>query len=267
MTSEQGYPAAELWPTLNVLDGGGFGDYDLPDSDALVGRTLSLQMSGETLELHFAGPGRLAWRVTDGKRQGAAGREACTVKENGQDLFLVMWASAADRQLAASIVLDLRAGLATIVRSRVVEADGRGRVDEVIEHGALDREPAGELHAPSSDLVGRRVLYVYGPDNAYEHIYLNEHAYTWHCLAGAERGLADTDACTTIRIAPDVYLFCWREKVVPCDGVVLINFAEHRSTGRIFGYDTGEQATNAIAMGARSVLLGETRHDPSLWTR
>ena len=267
MSTEHGYPAAELWPTLNILDGSGFGDYDLPDTDAIVGRTLSLHMSGETLELHFAGADRLTWRVTDGRRRGADGREACRVKENGKDVFLVVWVSATDDRLAVSVVLDLRAGLATIVHSRVVEAHGRLQVDEVIEHGAIDREPAGELHAPSTDLVGRRVLYVYGPDNAYEHVYLNEHAYTWHCLAGAERGLADADACTTIRIAPDIYLFCWREKVVPCVGVVLINFAEHRSTGRIFGYDTGEQATNAIAMGARSVVLGETRHDPSLWTR
>lgn len=265
MSVEGGYPASELWPTLNILDGGGFGEYDLPDSDALGGRAFTLNLGGETLELTFAGDSRLAWRVAEGERRDEEGREACTVKENGRELFLVNWVSAADENVAMTVVLDLRDDLTTVVRSRVVEDGGRRRVEERIDHGAIGGAPAGATHAPSTDLVGRRVLYVYGRDNAYEHIYLNEHAYTWHCLAGAERGLADTDACTAIRIAEDVYLFCWREKVVPCDGVVLINFAEHRSTGRIFGYDDEARATNAIAMGARSVVLNETRHDPGLW--
>ncbi len=63
----------------------------------------------------------------------------------------------------------------------------------------------------------------------------------------------------------DVFLFAWQEKVVPCDGIVAINFDRGRSTGRIWGLDTEEGTTNSIAMGARESELSRTEHDPSAW--
>ena len=74
---------------------------------------------------------------------------------------------------------------------------------------------------PTDALVGKRVQYVYSQTEAYEHIYLNENLYTWQCLRGSEAGLADTDRCHYRRIADELYLFVWREKVVPTLGVVL----------------------------------------------
>jgi hypothetical protein len=42
------------------------------------------------------------------------------------------------------------------------------------------------------------------------------HWYSWQCLAGPERGLADTDEVSVWELRPGIYVFAWRKKVVPC---------------------------------------------------
>ena len=103
--------------------------------------------------------------------------------------------------------------------------------------------------------------YVYSQTEAYEHIYLNENLYTWQCLRGSEQGLADTDRCHYRRIADELYLFVWREKVIPTLGVVLVDWAAKRSNGKLFGYegsDFGALSTTPIASVA--TLLNVTAY-------
>lgn len=93
------------------------------------------------------------------------------------------------------------------------------------------------LHAPTDALVGLRNRYTYSPHEQYEHIYLNQSRFTWHCLVGAEKGLADTELCTAITIDEGLYFFVWQEKIVPTLGVILIDLDSLRTDGKIFGYD------------------------------
>ena len=109
-------------------------------------------------------------------------------------------------------------------------------------------------------MVGRRVQYIYDADHAYEHVYLNDSTYAWHCIEGAEKGQADAEPTLAYEIRPDVYLFSWRERVVPCDGIVVIDWVNLRNNGRIFGWDTADEAYNSIRMGARAVVLNTTEH-------
>jgi hypothetical protein len=116
-------------------------------------------------------------------------------------------------------------------------------------------------HRPTDDLVGKRVQYVYSQTEVYEHIYLNQHLYTWQCLRGAEQGLADTDRCHHRLIADDLYLFVWREKVIPTLGVVLVDLSAMRSNGMLFGYegdDFGALSTTPIS--SRATLLNVTTY-------
>lgn len=271
MSTQMDYLPSDQWPSLNVLDGGGFKDNDLPESDALAGRTFELALEGAgTLRLDVAEGGTVRWARTgaDGREQ--SGEDQARIAENGDGLFLLTWIRGGDSERADVVVLDTGAGLATVVHSVVDGDDEAGRtVTGDLLHGRIAGVEGGAessaLHARTDELVGKRVQYVYGPDNAYEHVYLHEGAYAWQCLAGAEKGLADVDWSRTVRIAEGVYLFVWREKVVPCEGIVLINFAAHRSTGRIFGWDTEAREHNAVQMGAVSKLLSETHHDPADW--
>ena len=105
-------------------------------------------------------------------------------------------------------------------------------------HGSLDRpwQDGHCLHAPTDELVGLRNHYRYSPSEVYEHIYLNPRFYAWQCLEGVEKGLCDTDRCHYYKIAEQLYLFVWQEKIVPTLGLVLIDLQQHRSDGKIFGY-------------------------------
>lgn len=88
----------------------------------------------------------------------------------------------------------------------------------------------------TAELVGKRIRYRYSPTELYEHIYLNESFYTWHCLRGVEAGLADTDLCHYFKLADQLYLFVWQEKIVPTLGVVMVDLAQNKTDGKIFGY-------------------------------
>lgn len=268
MSTSQDYLPSDQWPSLNVLDGNGFNDFDIPVTDALEGRSFAIALDGAgRLELAVGAGGRVEWTRTAADGTEERGTDEARIAENGAGIFLLTWIRGGASERADVVVLDTNAGLATVLHSVVEgEASQTTPVTGDILHGRIDGVDEGAaLHARSADLVGKRVLYVYGPDNAYEHVYLHEGAYAWQCLAGAEKGLADVDWARAIRITDDVYFFVWREKVVPCEGAVLINLAEHRSTGRIYGWDTEAREYNAVQMGARSKVLSETHPDPADW--
>ncbi len=81
-----------------------------------------------------------------------------------------------------------------------------------------------------------RNQYTYSPTERYEHIYLNDNFYAWQCLDGVEKGLADVDRCHYVQVAEDLYLFVWREKIIPTLGVILIDLQQMRTDGKIMGY-------------------------------
>lgn len=85
----------------------------------------------------------------------------------------------------------------------------------------LDTQP-GPLPGFTDALIGMRNQYTYSPTERYEHIYLNDNFYAWQCLDGVEKGLADVDRCHYVQVAEDLYLFVWREKIIPTLGVILI---------------------------------------------
>ncbi|WP_311196791.1 MoaF C-terminal domain-containing protein, partial [Pseudomonas protegens] len=87
--------------------------------------------------------------------------------------------------------------------------------------------------------------YIYSASEAYEHTYLNANFYSWQCLRGLEHGLADTDRCHYSKIAEQLYLFDWREKIVPTLGLVLIDLKSGRSDGKIFCYQGADFSSAA----------------------
>ena len=111
----------------------------------------------------------------------------------------------------------------------------------------------------TEELVGKRIEYTYSPTERYEHIYLNGSFYTWHCLLGAEKGLADTDCCHSYKLARNLYLFVWREKIVPTLGVVVLDLNAMRTTGKIFGYEGNDfRKVVNFRIGARARLQNIT---------
>ena len=222
----------------------------LPQAAALTGKSVTLHLeNGRVFEIKFS--------------------DACSVTEIRPAIYFVDFVEPGQRAATTSIILDLAQRICTVVLGRLPTAEqvakpmleriAEGReltdVEATFLSGAIDTPftPATERHAATTELVGQRIEYTYSPTERYEHVYLNDRLYTWHCLAGSEKGLADTDRCHYLRLASRLYLFVWREKLVPTLGVVVVDLEQMKTTGKLFGYqDFGAGTLVNFPVGARA---------------
>ncbi|MHB0774913.1 MoaF C-terminal domain-containing protein [Halomonas sp. WWR20] len=264
------HDSSSPWITVGDL-GAGFA----PDSFALDHRA---DLDGRDYALHFE-DGQVTRYRFDATRvtwpDGEADYRATTLRDG---IYLIDFlAREADRTHSVSLVLDTvtssftrvigRMPTAEAIRVGLYEKARKGRplsdVTAEFQHGSLDTPwHAGACpHRPTYGLIGKRLLYRYSPTEVYEHIYLNDHFYTWHCVKGVEQGLCDTDSCHYLEIADQLYLFVWREKIIPTLGLVMIDTRQHRSDGKLFGYsqdDTAELANFPVA--SYCTLLNTTEY-------
>jgi hypothetical protein len=251
----------------------GLNDHRLPSSKALAGRTVILSAANEkSISIEFTSESRLRWQ-----QGGEQTEEVYDAVESATSLFVVGVCHQRDSRLSTTLVLDLECGRATRVVGRlplIEEADqsllARVHADaglspvhvdfeqwEIQSAGSSQRR-SGPVHARTDELVGKRIRYEYGDGGVYEHIYLNDRMFTWHCLRGPETGLADTERCDFFRIRPEVYLFSWREKIIPTLGVVVVNKKQMHSNGIITGSDTRSGEVSHFPVGARGTLVNVT---------
>jgi hypothetical protein len=250
----------------------------LPAVEALVGRSLQLfYENGAVTRVAFVGPHDLLWEVSKGPAAGSSGEETYLANRIREDIFFVDYVSTTRPATSVSLILDLASGDATSVRGTLPrEAEVQKGLFALASEGseltavgveflraAIDRPfaLADHHHLPTTEMVGKRVKYVYGPTEVYEHIYLNEKLYTWQCLSGTEKGLADTDRCHAFKLADQLYLFVWREKVVPTLGVVVTDWREWTSTGKLLGYESDDFDKVVTApIASTATLLNVTDH-------
>jgi hypothetical protein len=252
-----------------------------PAVGELVGTETVLHYEdGTVTRFVFVGEHDLTWEVLEGPEAGGSGAESYAAFAPREGVCLVDFISGTLPRTSVSIVLDTTTGSATAVVGTLPTAadvekgafalarDGEELTAVRAEflRAALDRpfSSAGHSHAPTDEMVGKRVQYVYGPTEVYEHIYLNEKLYTWQCLAGVEKGLADTDRCHSLKLGDRLYLFVWRERVVPTLGVVVVDWRAMRSFGKLCGYESSEFGPIANArIASVATLLNVTEHDPA----
>ncbi|MDR3464313.1 MAG: molybdenum cofactor biosynthesis F family protein [Xanthobacteraceae bacterium] len=270
--------------TTNWISVGALADSFAPDSnilarsDELAGKSFTLHTAeGGTMRCAFVTADALSWTAS-GPGVAESGSESYVATSPRPGIYFIDFVKAGSQPpCSVSIVADLAAGVATIVTgllpaaaeahaSILRRAQARHELTSVGAHFAaatIDRpfDPAAPLHTPTTDLIGLRLQHRYNPHEVYEHIYLNEKRYVWHCLSGIEQGLADVDRCHYYRIAANLYLFVWREKIVPTLGAILLDLDRMKTTGKIFGYaDDALSEVSNFQIGAYSTLLNRTEH-------
>ncbi len=120
---------------------------------------------------------------------------------------------------------------------RVARSGERTGVEARFLSGMIDA-PFGrgaDRHVDTVERIGERIEYTYRRSQRCERLHLNKRFNTWPCLAGCEQGLPDTDHCRHLRVADRLYLFLWREKIMPRLGAVLVDLERMKTTGKIFG--------------------------------
>jgi hypothetical protein len=248
-----------------------------PTSD-LAGKGFRLWLEdGRIISCCFETSDRLRWSIGGDAAEEPSDSEQCFAARLRESLYFVDFVWTSERATTVTLLLDLGLQIATVLVGQLPEDREAHRplldrisvgeeltgVSATFLSAAIDRPFSQEVprHPATEDMVGRRVEYTYSPSERYEHIYLNGSLYTWHCLQGSEKGLADTDRCHYFKLADDLYLFVWREKIVPTLGVVVVDFAEMRTAGKIVGYrGDGNTGLANFAVGAHARLLNTTEH-------
>jgi MoaF C-terminal domain/MoaF N-terminal domain len=246
----------------------------------LAGATHVLNLEdGGSVEYAFMSEERLAWEVGGGEAEGARGEARYFAAKVRDGVYLVDFVAQRVPPTSVTLALDLGRGIATRIvgtlpdsadvghslMARITAGQELTAVTAAFSSAAVDAPFTADTprHQPTGELVGRRVEYAYSPTERYEHIYLNEDFFTWHCLSGWEKGLGDTDRCRHFKLAEQLYLFVWREKIVPTLGVLAIDFSAMRTMGKIFGHAQGGSAGVVdFPVGARARLLNVTVHAP-----
>jgi phenolic acid decarboxylase len=251
----------------------------LPSTSDLAGETLHVHLeNGQVVTYRFETETRLHRGITAGEETGAEGVDTYFATKVREGIYFVDFVTRLERATTITLLLDLNQGIATALIGRLPdEAEATGSLLERVAQGreltavsatfltgALNAPFTADTprHATTDELVGRRVEYTYSPTERYEHIYLNENFYTWQCLSGSEKGLADTDRCHCYKLAENLYFFVWREKIVPTLGAVVVDFDQMRTVGKIFGYregGCGELANFPVCASAK--LLNVTKRD------
>jgi len=246
----------------------GFDANKAPLCDALNGREIVVVDERGTRIAHRFGTDTVDWDYRPGQGDetpASSGSDAYEAFEVDDELIYAQFHHRHLPNEAVSLILDLRAGRALSVISVIRDPQpGRTRVGHVFVPGTIEgAEVSGEASAPTTALIGRRVMWVYSPTHAYEHVYLSRQWYTWQCLAGPERGLADTDENSVWQLRPGIYVFAWREKVIPCASVTIAdhrNVQEIRSHGVLFGLDESGETPTHFTFGAYGRLISTTVH-------
>lgn len=229
-------------------------------SDALVGRTLRLNLRGTTLTLRPTAKHALDWQE-QGDRSGS-GSDWYEAIEVAADTWFIDLTQASRPREALTLIVNTRSLRVLGIRCRVIdaaEAKGEPRVPQDFLVGTLGDDPAaasGMLPHETRDLIGLRTHQTYSPNHTYEHTYLNSQRYAWQCLVGVQRGQGDVDLASYWQFDTDQYVFTFREFLIPVASVFFFNFASGRSTGKFLGITgAGDIANNPAGAFMRKVSM------------
>lgn len=207
----------------------------LPQTTALVGQTMAITLdSGRSFELEFAERDKVVWQSGD-----ESGTDWCEVVEVApQTYFIDMTFTRLPRQSQTFIVNALsRQVLSIRTFMRAGDVGKEPRAVHEFTAGVLGDPaipPTGYKPAPTRDLIGLRGLYDYGPNQCFEHIYLNSERYVWQNIIGPLRGEGDVDMASYYKFDDNQYIFTFREFGLPVSTVFFYNWDQMRSTGKFF---------------------------------
>lgn len=231
----------------------GFSENMMEPTSGLIGMTLSLYFeSGKEMQLTFMDIETMKYRTVDREKEERLISSYLAINPRENIYFIDFVASYGDTR-SVSIVVDMNKDIATVITGILPTTDDMSipilkraeqglpltPVQALIEHALVNTpyKSAKLQHEKTTELIGKRVQFIYSSKDIYEHIYLNENMYTWHCISGSEKGLSDTDKCFYYKIDEDLYLFIWIEKVIPTMGIVVEDLNTLRSYGKIYGYE------------------------------
>jgi hypothetical protein len=261
LSNEEELMTATAPPDWKALDdfAAGIDGNRLPRSDVLAGTSLVVGEQGRSpLHLEFRGTDEVSWRREDG----SSGTDWYEVVEVRPDVHYLTITDSAAPLRATVLIVHRGTGRTLTITSTIAEepTPGQPRVSQLFRPGVIEGEVfTGDPPAPSRDLIGLRALYRYSPNHLYEHVYLSSERYAWQCLVGEQRGHGDVDLATTWKLDDNMYVFTFREFLIPVAATWLYDMEALRTTGTFVGL--GADDTVRVAPGgAHMTLLGRVTY-------
>ena len=247
---------SETWKAMEDFSDG-IDTNRLPQTDELAGSVHTITLDdGHALRMEFVPSQRVIWAI-----QGPILNGSGSVEYDGVALaegaFWVDIAPALAPTQSLTVVFHPKTGWALVVHSVINGEDftTETRVTQTFHPGYVD-ELAGSVRPEESrDLIGKRTLFRYSSNHLYEHIYLSSRRFVWHNLVGEQRGHAAAELATTWKLEDGVYLFTWREVIIPVGTVFVFDYARGRSTGKFIGLSSKNEIANDRG-GAQIIEFG-----------
>lgn len=254
-------PDPATWRSYNDTSAGL--DINRLPGTSLDGTELTVALDdGAQLSLRFSAE-QVHWSATGEFATASALSDPYDAVRVRPDVLLVHIPVKSRERESICVVYSESTHRAAVVRSELRAADvpGEPRVTQRLWAATTDGgTPSGAVPAPSRDLIGRRAVYRYSPNQLYEHVYLSSERYAWQCLQGAQRGHGDMDLSTVWKFDDGLYLFCFCEFRAPVGTVWLHDLGDAlRTTGAFLGMSADGQAEHAHG-GAHITPLGSVHY-------
>jgi len=216
-------------------------------SDLVNQKMLITLDSGTTFTLEFIKQNQVTWQ--SGSKKGTDWYEAIEVAPH--TYFIDMTFANEPRQSHTFIVnTETRQVLSVYTIMREGDVGKEPRAAQDFTPGVLGDPklpPTGIKPGPTRDLIGLRALYIYNPNQCFEHIYLNEKRFGWHCIVGPLKGESDVELDTMYKFDVNQYILSWREFGLPVSTVFFHNWDQMRETGKFFAIGEDGRIANTPA--------------------
>ncbi len=236
----------------------------LPQTDALVSQQLEITLdTGVSFSLEFVAANQVVWKSDD-----KSGTDWCEVVEVAPNTYFVDMTFAGIPRESQTFIVNVQTrqvlGIRTIMREGDVGKEPRA-LHEFCPGvlGDPTDPPKGRKPVPTRDLIGLRGLYDYGPNQCFEHIYLNSERYVWQNIIGPLRGEGDVDMASYYKFDDNQYIFAFREFGLPVSTVFFYNWDQMRSTGKFFAISEDGTISNRPA-GALIHKLSMAFYPPNM---
>ncbi|KAJ1323703.1 MoaF C-terminal domain-containing protein [Microdochium nivale] len=256
----EGYVDQKEWPTLEAM-ADGFHEHLMPPSTKLAGTSLEHSFaSGWRVRHSFDTDKRLTWTNIAGDDAGKSGQADYAAYEVRAGIFLIDFYKPDALELV-TLLYNQSSSQLKVCLSGFVGEDKKTRrtwtkfLDATHVHSGGDKPV--EAIPTTTELLGKQVLYRYTPRDAYHHLYLNPGTMSWHCAAGTEKGIADTEKAGYWKLSDELYVLFWTETVMPVESIVVIDLKEQRSTGRFLCWDPKPESVVHVRFGSQATFLNE----------
>ena len=230
----------------------------IPATSDLVNRKLKITLdSGAVFDLEFSKANEVKWQSGS-----ESGTDWCEVIEVAPKTYYIdMTFTQKPRESSTFFVnTETRRVLSVHTNMREGEIGHEPRAVQEFTPGVLGDPsvpPTGMKPGPTRDLIGLRAIYTYNKNQCFEHIYLNEKRYAWHCIVGPLKGESDVELVHMYKFDINQYILTWREFGLPVSTVFFHNWDQMRETGKFFAIGEDGAIANTPA-GALITKLSVT---------